>query len=63
MARKGHPIQCHASGEMVDAAALVRNVLPGALRRDTESKHLPHALGKPAPPPAPEVFVSVPLGC
>ncbi len=33
MARKGQPIQCHMSGEMVDAARLVREILPGALRR------------------------------
>jgi internalin A len=34
MARRGQEIQCHASGKMVDAARLVREVLPGALREE-----------------------------
>jgi internalin A len=61
MARKGQAIQCHASGEMVDAARLVRDILPGALRRDeygVESS-LSRTTPLASPPPlVPEVFVS-----
>lgn len=58
MARKGQQIQCHASGEMVDAATLIREVLPGALRSDDRT-----IIGSAMPvaavvAPTPEVFVS-----
>jgi Leucine-rich repeat (LRR) protein len=62
MARKGQPIQCHDSGEMVDAARLVREVLPGALLDERWGAALSYqgpASVVPAPPPrVPEVFVS-----
>lgn len=59
MAGKRAPIQCHDSGEMIDAGLLVREIAPGALRREERA-------GEPAapdavpqePPPVPEVFVS-----
>lgn len=59
MARRGNPIQCHASGEMVDAGLLVREVLPGALRIDKNSLDIsqPQATSQISPP-VPEVFVS-----
>lgn len=53
-ANKSQQIQCHASGEMVDAARVVREIVPGALRREehgadpTVSRIVPQ----------PEVFVS-----
>ncbi len=61
MARKGHAIQCHASGEMVDAIRLVREILPGVLRR--EDSGIDTALSRTtseiaSSSPAPEVFVS-----
>lgn len=62
MARKGHAIQCHASGEMVDAARLVREILPGAaLRRvDYGAESSPSGATRQVSPtpPTPEVFVS-----
>jgi len=54
-ANKGQQIQCHDSGEMVDAARLVREILPGALRRDERG---PDAAEVSSSAPAPEVFVS-----
>ena len=59
MAGKGQPIQCHMSGEMVDAARLVREILPGALRRaeyGVEDRPLEPATQAAAG--AQEVFVS-----
>jgi Leucine-rich repeat (LRR) protein len=61
MAKKGQLIQCHDSGEMVDAVGLVREILPGALRREQYRTEQP--LGGTTPhvsanPPVPEVFVS-----
>ena len=61
MARRGQPIQCHASGEMVDAARLVREILPGALRDEHYgAENLVPRLTPvtPSAPPVPEVFVS-----
>lgn len=60
MAGKGQPIQCHASGEMIDARQLIQDVLPGALRREQDTLWpfrgpLPD---QPPPQPVPEVFVS-----
>ena len=61
MARKGQAIQCHASGEMVDAARLLREVLPGAVRGEDYrvdpllSRTTPQVA---SPPVTPEVFVS-----
>lgn len=49
---KGEPIQCHQSYKLIDAAQLIRDVLPSALPRDERS---PEAV---AVPPSPEVFVS-----
>ncbi len=57
MAAKGQSIQCYASGEMVDAAQLIRNVLPGALRRE-ERFAGPAPMSVSAGPPSQEVFVS-----
>ena len=66
MAEKGCLIQCHASGEMVDAARLVRELLPGSLRREDGGVDASLS-GKTAPisvqcpgleAPTPEVFVS-----
>jgi GTPase SAR1 family protein len=56
MAARGQEIQCHDSGEMVDAERLVRDVLPGALRRrehDGPVSAMPLVV-----PSKPEVFVS-----
>ena len=61
MAKKSQKIQCHESGDMVDAAQLVREILPGALRLEEyamESRSIgttPQVVPAPA---APEVFVS-----
>jgi len=61
MAKKGQKIQCHESGEMVDAAQLVREILPVALRHEeyvTESRSIgttPQAISAQS---SPEVFVS-----
>jgi internalin A len=60
-ANKSQPIQCHTSGEMVDAARLVREIVPGALRREELGADLttsPIAPQISASTPAPEVFVS-----
>jgi len=60
-ANKNQQIQCHPSGEMVDAARLVREIVPGALRR---AEHGPDPTASRIAPevspstPAPEVFVS-----
>lgn len=52
-AAKRRQIQCHASLEMVDAASLVLDILPGALQPENG------AAPQTCPPPAaPEVFVS-----
>ena len=61
MANKGQPIQCHESGEMVDAARLVQEIVPGALRRaevgsDPTASRIAPQVSSPAP--TPEVFVS-----
>ena len=66
MADKGCLIQCHSSGEMVDAARLVRELLPGSLRREDggvdallSEKMAPISVPCPSPEaPTPEVFVS-----
>jgi Leucine-rich repeat (LRR) protein len=61
MAKKGQAIQCHASGEMVDAARLLLEVLPGAVRpadyavEPSLSRTIPQI---PLSPPTPEVFIS-----
>jgi hypothetical protein len=51
MVAKGRPIQCQFSGDMVDAAELVRQILPGALRPPEARTLEPRA-------PSPEVYVS-----
>jgi len=61
MANRGQTIQCHASGEMVDAARLLREIVPGALRRaepGAEASASPIATTTSSILPAPEVFVS-----
>ena len=59
MARKSQMIQCHSSGEMVDAGQLVRDVLPGVLRRDEFGVEATLAGAVVQPPKVvPEVFVS-----
>ena len=61
MAKKSQSIQCHISGEMVDAARLVREILPGALRREefgTDPSPSQTTLQKSSAPPTLEVFVS-----
>lgn len=59
MARKNAQIQCHNSGEMVEASQLLRDALPGALTADGQ---LPLGSGTVAAAvvaaPAREVFVS-----
>jgi internalin A len=59
-ARKGQEIQCHDSGEMVDAGRLVREILPGALRQEEHpiESYSPAAITSVSLPPTPEVFVS-----
>ena len=59
-ARKNQQIQCHESGEMVDAAQLVRNILPGAMRREEFrlESYPPTVITSISAPPSPEVFVS-----
>jgi len=59
MGSKGQGIQCHESGEMVDAAALVCDILPGAIHRDPHVAELSQveATVKPSAP-TPEAFVS-----
>jgi internalin A len=57
-AAKRQPIQCHSSGEMVDAAAVVRDLLPHTLN---EHERVLPAKTQDAPaqqPVSPEVFVS-----
>lgn len=55
MAAKRQRIQCYSSGEMVDACALIRDVLPGALGPDSlKAEPLVSAPAQRAP----EVFVS-----
>lgn len=63
MVRRGQAIQCHSSGEMVDAAALVRELLPGVARIDLRkvdpgSPPSPTMTSIMAAPSAPQVFVS-----
>lgn len=61
MANRSEPIQCHTSGKMVDAARLVREIVPGALRRDehgAEPSASRTATQVCVTPPVPEVFVS-----
>lgn len=67
MAMKEKHIQCHESGEMIDAARLLREVLPGTVPRvdfgedlsfeKASSPYLPMEL-EPTVPDTPEVFVS-----
>lgn len=59
-ARKSQPIQCHASGEMIDAERLVRDILPAALRGEynVDASFSGAALQVPVSAPTPEVFVS-----
>ena len=67
MAMKEKHIQCHESGEMIDAARLLREVLPGTVPRvdfgedlsfkKASSPYLPMELD-PTVPVTPEVFVS-----
>jgi len=57
MARKDQAIQCHESGDMIDATKLVRGILPGIL--DYELKPSADEIVLQIPrPPTPEVFVS-----
>lgn len=56
MGSKGQQIQCHSSGEMVEAEQLVQDVLPGALRRSRFSPL--NEVMSSISPPKPEVFVS-----
>jgi internalin A len=65
MADRSQKIQCHDSGEMVNAAILVRNVLPGALSFQeirAPNPRMPEIIPAPATAPitlpAFEVFVS-----
>jgi hypothetical protein len=59
MANKNQPIQCHDSGDMLDAAGLVLDILPGALRRaEQREAFAPSSAITIAAPPNPEVFVS-----
>jgi GTPase SAR1 family protein len=61
MARKGRAIQCHASGEMVDAVRLVRELLPPVLLCEPYSIEPSRSGTTPqvcSPPLIPEVFVS-----
>jgi len=65
MATKNQSIQCYVSGDMIDAAQLLRAVLPGALRpTDYAAEFAPSATKTPVstPPPSPEVFVSYAWG-
>lgn len=55
-ADKNQQIQCHSSGEMVDARGLVSEILPGSLHSVLyKLKDLALSI---SPPPIPEVFVS-----
>ena len=58
MAARNQSIQCHASGEMVDAVQLIRDVLPSALRLEERPAERVLASTLPAGPPSQEVFVS-----
>jgi hypothetical protein len=63
MGKKGKPIQCHHSGEMVDAATLVDTVFPGRLNLPNRSLATDVVLlEETAPQPAREVFVSYAWG-
>ena len=57
MAQKGQAIQCHESGEMIDAALLVREILPAALRRE-DAPAAQISLPEMTQTTAPEVYVS-----
>lgn len=56
MARKGQSIQCYESGDMIDAAKLVREILPAALIRADANAVLPNL--EITSVQGPEVFVS-----
>jgi internalin A len=61
MVKKGQKIQCHTSGEMVDAAALIQDILPQALRATQAPPDLifPRTMEEPVRQQVtPEVFVS-----
>jgi internalin A len=60
MIGKRQPIQCYESGEMVDAAALIREILPGLCEQDDSVMLARPGMTQQAtpPPPVPEVFVS-----
>lgn len=61
MANKRKTIQCHVSGEMIEAGRLLQEVLPGALRRVDYGvdPSLPKITPQvPSPLPSLEVFVS-----
>lgn len=64
MAQRRRPIQCHESGEMVDAAVLLRDVLPSALVQDDDSAYPERERAAPSRPSAqaapalPEVHLS-----
>jgi hypothetical protein len=59
MAARGQSIQCYSSAEMVDAEGLIRDILPGALRRADRMAE-PGGVTVPTarPTPSSEVFVS-----
>lgn len=60
MAKKGLEIQCHDSGEMVNAAELVKKVLPAALHGDGHNNYVQAMTNIPdaLTPGIAEVFVS-----
>ena len=57
MAAKNQPIQCYTSGEMVGSVQLIRDVLPGALRREERAAE-PAQVSASTAAPSQEVFVS-----
>ncbi|MEJ0038610.1 MAG: COR domain-containing protein [Gammaproteobacteria bacterium] len=58
MASKSHSIQCHVSAEMIDADALVRDVLPHVLQQRAGNTPVEARSLAPAADLMPEVFVS-----
>jgi internalin A len=58
MAKKGQDIQCYESGRMINAARLIRKILPGRLFAETRASDDGRAPIADLPPPSPEVFVS-----
>jgi len=59
MALKGQLIQCHESGNMVDAEHLVMDILPGALRREKyDLETAGSTSAQTSLPLTPEIFVS-----